>query len=66
MFSKTFFGYRPESQGTILREVARLVEAGRLRTTVNKVLKGLTAANLREAHALLEAGESVGKIVVEV
>ena len=66
MFAKTFWGYRPESQGAILREVSKLVEAGKVKTTANLFLKGLTVENLRKAHALLEAAESVGKIVIEV
>ncbi|HEY8965310.1 MAG TPA: zinc-binding alcohol dehydrogenase family protein [Candidatus Methylacidiphilales bacterium] len=65
MFAKALWGYRPETQGEILRQVAALVEGGKVKTTVNRVLKGLTAANLREAHGLLEAGEAVGKIVID-
>lgn len=54
-----------EAQGKLLDEVARLVDAGRLRTTLTEVLRPIDAANLRKAHALLESGRARGKIVLE-
>ena len=65
MFAKTLFGYRKESQGRILNEVTRLVEAGKVKTTANRVLRGFSASALKEAHTLLEAGTAVGKIVID-
>jgi hypothetical protein len=32
---------------------------------VNELLCGCSAANVREAHALLENGQAIGKIVIE-
>jgi NADPH2:quinone reductase len=52
-------------QGEILGEVARLVEAGRLRPAVGRRLAPINAANLRAAHAEMEAGTAVGKTVLE-
>lgn len=52
-------------QGTLLDEVARLIDAGALRTTVSEHFGAINAANLRRAHALLESGKSRGKIVLE-
>lgn len=52
-------------QGAILVEVAVLVDAGRLRTTLAHTLSPLNAATLREAHAQVETGHMVGKVVVE-
>jgi NADPH:quinone reductase-like Zn-dependent oxidoreductase len=54
-----------EAQGRLLDEVARLVDAGRLRTTLTETLRPIDAANLRKAHALLESGRARGKIVLE-
>ncbi|RYY72781.1 MAG: zinc-binding alcohol dehydrogenase family protein, partial [Comamonadaceae bacterium] len=51
-------------QGELLAEVARLVDAGRLRTTVNADYGPITAANLRRAHAFIESGRSQGKVVL--
>lgn len=64
MFSKPLFLPHDDSQHRILGEVATLVEAGRVRTTVNRVFDGITVENLRAAHRLSESGEAVGKIVL--
>lgn len=64
MFTKSMFGYRMESQGKILSEVKNLIESGRMRTTANRVLNGLTAENLRAGHTMLEQHTNVGKMVV--
>jgi zinc-binding alcohol dehydrogenase family protein len=52
-------------QNALLAEVAGLVDAGKIRTTLNKVLGKIDAATLREAHALIESGKSQGKVVLE-
>lgn len=51
-------------QHRILDSVAELVESGALRTTATRILSPLDAATLREAHALVESGTSIGKVVV--
>lgn len=52
-------------QHSLLDELARLVDDGVLRTTTNETLKPINAANLRKAHAMLETGRTVGKVVLE-
>lgn len=52
-------------QHDLLEAVAKLVDKGLIRTTVGKNLGRINAANLRKAHAELEAGTAVGKIVME-
>ena len=52
-------------QGKLLAEVARLTDAGLLRTTMTERVEGITAANLRRVHAHLESGMTRGKIVLE-
>lgn len=52
-------------QGTLLREVAALVDAGKIRTTLAENLGTIGAANLKEAHRRLETGKVHGKIVLE-
>jgi NADPH:quinone reductase len=54
-----------DEQGKLLAEVARLVDAGKIRTTLTEVLRPINAANLRQAHELLESGKARGKIVLE-
>ncbi|MFT7724316.1 MAG: zinc-binding alcohol dehydrogenase family protein [Roseateles sp.] len=51
-------------QGRLLAEVAALVDAGQLRSTVGEHLGRIDAAHLRRAHALIESGRAVGKIVL--
>jgi NADPH:quinone reductase len=52
------------AQHHLLNECARLVDEGVIRTTLHEVLKPINAANLRKAHAMLEAGRTIGKIVL--
>jgi zinc-binding alcohol dehydrogenase family protein len=52
-------------QGRLLAQVAALVDAGRLRTTANAAFGRIDAANLTRAHALIESGKAVGKVVLE-
>lgn len=53
------------AQHNLLDDVASLIDSGVLRTTLDKVLGQINAANLKQAHALLESGRSTGKIVLE-
>ncbi|GJE04050.1 Zinc-type alcohol dehydrogenase-like protein [Methylobacterium isbiliense] len=66
MFTRAMFGTADiAEQGRLLTEVARLVDAGTLRTTVAENLGAISAATLRRAHALIESGRAKGKIVLE-
>jgi NADPH:quinone reductase len=53
------------AQGALLNEVAKLVDAGTLRTTMGENFGPINAANLRRAHALIESGSARGKVVLE-
>jgi len=52
-------------QGDILNEVAALIDAGKVKSTVAESFGTINAANLIQAHALLETGKAKGKIVLE-
>ncbi|MDK4716053.1 zinc-binding alcohol dehydrogenase family protein [Rhizobium sp. CNPSo 4039] len=52
-------------QGKLLNEVARLIDTGKIRTTITETLTPINAANLKKAHATLESGKARGKIVLE-
>ena len=52
-------------QHNLLTWVATEIDAGRIRTTVSEILSPINAANMREAHRLVETGKAKGKIVVE-
>ena len=66
MFTRPMFATADiAAQGALLNEVARLVDAGTLRTTLGETYGVINAANLRRAHALIESGRAKGKIVLE-
>ena len=66
MFTRSIFQTPDmDQQGKLLDEVARLVDEGKVRTTLNQVLRPIDPANLKQAHALIESGRSKGKIVLE-
>ena len=52
-------------QHHLLSYVAGQIDAGNIKTTVSEVLSPINAANMREAHRLVETGQARGKIVVE-
>lgn len=51
-------------QHQLLNELARLVDAGEIKTTLNKTYKQLSVDNIIAAHKQLEAGSSIGKVVL--
>ncbi|WP_298444082.1 zinc-binding alcohol dehydrogenase family protein [uncultured Ferrimonas sp.] len=53
------------AQQRLLNQVAELVDAGELRTTVGEHFGRINAANLVKAHQRLEAQQAIGKIVLE-
>lgn len=66
MFTRSMF-QTPDmgEQGKLLSEVARLVDAGQVRSTVTQTLTPINAENLREVHRQLETLGVIGKIVLE-
>jgi zinc-binding alcohol dehydrogenase family protein len=66
MFTRPLFG-TPDmiAQHHLLNEVAQMVDAGLIRTTLAENLGPITAKSLRRAHALVESGTMRGKVVLE-
>ncbi|MFD2206393.1 zinc-binding alcohol dehydrogenase family protein [Kiloniella antarctica] len=52
-------------QHKLLSYVAKEIDAGHIRTTVSDILSPINAENIRKSHALIEAGNVKGKIVLE-
>ena len=66
MFTRSLYATADmAAQHALLTQVARLVDAGQLRSTRGEHLGTINAANLRRAHALLESGRALGKLVLE-
>jgi zinc-binding alcohol dehydrogenase family protein len=53
-----------EEQGRLLNEVADLVDTGRIQSTLKTKLDTINAANMKRAHALVESGRTIGKVVL--
>ena len=65
MFTRSLYGTHDiGAQRRLLNEVADLVDAGVLRTTLTDELGSINAANLRKAHADVESGKAIGKLVL--
>jgi NADPH2:quinone reductase len=66
MFTRSMFHTADmDEQGKLLNEVAKLIDAGTLRTTLGENFGPINAANLKRAHALIESGRARGKVVLE-
>ena len=66
MFTRSLFQTRDmEAQHHLLNALADMVDRGVIRSTVQAHLGPICAENLKKAHALLEGGTVVGKIVLE-
>ncbi len=66
MFTRAFYQTSDMiEQHHLLNELGKLVDAGKIRTTLSERLEPITAANLRQAHKKVEMGRMMGKIVLE-
>ncbi|MQA35459.1 zinc-binding alcohol dehydrogenase family protein [Modestobacter roseus] len=64
MFSRVLHDPESTAHRELLDEVARLVDAGTLRTTLGTRLSPIDAATLQEAHRQLESSATIGKVVL--
>ncbi|WP_347558335.1 zinc-binding alcohol dehydrogenase family protein [Robbsia sp. KACC 23696] len=53
-----------ERQHALLRRAAQLVDRGVLRHTLTQRIDGIDASTLKQAHALVERGDMIGKVVL--
>lgn len=66
MFTRSMFETRDMiAQHQLLSEVATLIDNQVIKTTLGEHYGAITAENLQKAHAQLETGRAVGKIVLE-
>jgi len=65
MFTRPRF-HTPDmiEQHRLLDKVADWLDAGKLKCTLRETLSPINAANLRKAHAQLESGTTIGKLVL--
>ena len=65
MFTRSVFG-TPDmiAQHRLLNEVSAMIDAGLMITTAAQELSPINAANLMKAHAQIESGTTIGKVVL--
>jgi NADPH2:quinone reductase len=65
MFTRSMFGTPSMiEQHRLLTEIAALIDRGTIRTTLKEIVGPIDAAHLRQAHALIESGKAIGKLVL--
>lgn len=66
MFARSMYKtHDMDSQNKLLSWVAHEIDDGNIKSTLSKTLSPINAETLRQAHRLVEAGNSIGKVVVE-
>ncbi|MFJ1519257.1 zinc-binding alcohol dehydrogenase family protein [Acinetobacter sp. ABJ_C1_1] len=65
MFTRSMFQTEDmQKQSEVLNEVSKLVDEGKIKTTVTEVLSPINAENLKQVHQQIERGTTKGKIVL--
>lgn len=64
MFARPLHDVQREQQGAALATLARLLDEGRLRSTLGEIVGPLSVENLTRAHQMLEEGHTIGKLVL--
>src|SRR5262245_5430790 len=65
MFTRAMFATPSMiDQHRLLTELADLLDRGVMRTTLREIVGPIDAAHLKQAHALIESGKTIGKVVL--
>ncbi|QPJ65261.1 MAG: zinc-binding alcohol dehydrogenase family protein [Candidatus Nitrohelix vancouverensis] len=65
MFTRSMYATADRGkQHDLLNSIAELVDAGEIKSTLNEIFGELSAENISKAHQQVEAGASIGKIVL--
>ncbi|MDA3451746.1 MULTISPECIES: zinc-binding alcohol dehydrogenase family protein [Acinetobacter] len=66
MFTRSMFQTEDMAkQSELLNEVSKLVDKGKIKTTVTEVISPINAENLKRVHQQIESGKTKGKIVLQ-
>lgn len=66
MFTRAIFNTSDMiKQHELLNELAKLVDQGAIKSTIKQPLGKINAKNLIKAHAMIESGKTIGKVVLE-
>lgn len=65
MFARSMFKAKDiQAQSDLLNNIADLIDQGHIKSTADKHLGTINAANLKTAHQALESGTAIGKMVL--
>lgn len=65
MFTRSMYRTNDRvKQHELLNSIAELIDAGKIKTTLNKIYGQISVDNIAAVHDQLEAGSSIGKIVL--
>lgn len=66
MFTRSMFQTEDMiEQHHALNKMSAMIDAGQIKTTINTVMTPINVENLKKAHAMMESGKTIGKIVLE-
>lgn len=66
MFTRAMFHTDDmQRQHDILNRISELLDDGTLVSTLKQTLNGFNVGNLKEAHRIVESGQSIGKVVIK-
>jgi len=66
MYTRSMFSTEDmQRQHEILNDTSELLDSGIIKSTLTTTIQGLSAENLKKAHALQESGKSIGKTVIQ-
>lgn len=66
MFTRSVYQTQDmQKQAEILDKISALVDEGKIRTTLGQNFGQITAEDIQKAHAYIESGKSIGKVVLE-
>lgn len=66
MFTRSMFQTEDMAkQSELLNEVSKLVDEGKIKTTVTEVISPINSENLKRVHQQIESGTTKGKIVLQ-
>ncbi|MBU0925118.1 zinc-binding alcohol dehydrogenase family protein [bacterium] len=54
-----------EEQHNILKQIATLIDEGKIKTTLTQTIEGFSVESIKKAHKIVESGKSIGKIAID-
>jgi zinc-binding alcohol dehydrogenase family protein len=66
MFTRSMYTTKDiQEQHNILKQMALLIDEGKIKTTLTHTIEGFNTESIKEAHALVESGKTIGKVAID-